>query len=98
MLETKWIIFAGWSLLGIFLVGIGIGLSWGETAIMEAGSESSFGASRKRTNWHPVLLHKNPRERGDFRSDRRGIINTKEVYCNSRTPADHWPDRTSSNR
>ena len=34
MLETKWIIFAGWSLFGFFLVGIGIGLSWGETAIM----------------------------------------------------------------
>ena len=32
MLETKWIIFAGWSLFGFFLVGIG--LSWGETAIM----------------------------------------------------------------
>jgi hypothetical protein len=31
MLETKWIIFAGWSLFGFFLVGIGIGLSWGET-------------------------------------------------------------------
>ena len=29
MLETKWIIFAGWSLFGFFLVGIGIGLSWG---------------------------------------------------------------------
>jgi hypothetical protein len=34
MLETKWIIFAGWSLFSFFLVGIGIGLSWGETAIM----------------------------------------------------------------
>ena len=33
MLETKWIIFAGWSLF-FFLVGIGIGLSWGQTAIM----------------------------------------------------------------
>jgi hypothetical protein len=34
MLETKWIIFAGWSLFGFFLVGIGIELSWGQTAIM----------------------------------------------------------------
>jgi hypothetical protein len=29
MLETKWLIFAGWSPFGFFLVGIGIGLSWG---------------------------------------------------------------------
>jgi hypothetical protein len=36
MLETKWIIFAGWSLFGFFLVGIGIGLSWGQTASMVA--------------------------------------------------------------
>jgi hypothetical protein len=32
MLETKWIIFAGWSLFSFCLVGIGIGLSWGQTA------------------------------------------------------------------
>jgi hypothetical protein len=30
MFETKWIIFAGWSLFGFFLVSIGIGLSCGE--------------------------------------------------------------------
>jgi hypothetical protein len=34
MLETKWVIFAGWSVFGFFLVGIGIGMSWGQTAIM----------------------------------------------------------------
>jgi hypothetical protein len=34
MLETKWIIFAGWSLFSFFLVGIGIGLRWGQAAIM----------------------------------------------------------------
>ena len=34
MLQTKWIIYAGWSLFGFFLVGTGIGLSWGQTAIM----------------------------------------------------------------
>ena len=34
MPETKWVIFAGWSVFGFFLVGIGIGMSWGQTAIM----------------------------------------------------------------
>jgi len=32
MPETKWVIFAGWSVFGFFLVGIG--MSWGQTAIM----------------------------------------------------------------
>jgi hypothetical protein len=46
MLETKWIIFAGWSLFGFFLVGIGIGLSWGQTAIMAMASFAIASAIR----------------------------------------------------
>src|ERR1700716_610241 len=57
MLETKWVIFAGWSLFGFFLVGIGIGLSWGQTAIMAmVASFALVSAIRIDRQWRAMTL------------------------------------------
>jgi hypothetical protein len=45
-----------------------------------------------------LFSYRTPRSAGVLGVDQRAIISTKEVFCNSRTPADHWLDRTSPNR
>jgi hypothetical protein len=79
MLQTKWIIYAGWSLFGFFLVGIGIGLSWGQTAIMAmVASFAILSAIRLDRQWRAEAITE--RGRGTTRRAGGSRSGTKPTF------------------